>query len=230
MWPLYLVLGFLNVYAQHHNYGINITDTNMDIRVRRDVQETEGLADILHVFALFIQTNKTDREKRETQNPSKANVTTNNDWRNNYVWSKIKNHKNQRNNTSHKNPVPGNINGTRRYTSQHTIMPRYNMTGFKSGTLYPASHYNSTAYNTHILQNVKTNTGNNTGSIYTNAVLPGNGITTPAREITPVTPGKSGVHGSKKMIRACLLCTIPCPVGRHRDESGLYCFPDDAEY
>ncbi|CAB3252320.1 unnamed protein product [Arctia plantaginis] len=210
----------------------------MDIRVRRDVQEAERLTYMRHISTGSIQSDNNDgvREKREIydKKSSKANITRNNDWRNTYVWSKIKSYRNERNNTSRNiKPQSGYKNGTRRYKMQHTIMPRYNMTGFKSGTLYPGSHYNSTAYNRHILQNIKTNTGNNTGSTFTNAFVPGNGTSTPGRDIIPATPGhrnKSGVNGTKTRVNACVLCKIPCPVGRHRDESGLYCIADDMEY
>lgn len=39
MFPIYFVVGLLNIFSQHHNYGIQIKDPDFDIRVRRDIGE-----------------------------------------------------------------------------------------------------------------------------------------------------------------------------------------------
>lgn len=41
MIPIYLIIGLINVLAKTNNYGIKIDDPEMDIRVRRDLQNTD---------------------------------------------------------------------------------------------------------------------------------------------------------------------------------------------
>ncbi|KAJ8704151.1 hypothetical protein PYW07_013445 [Mythimna separata] len=60
MLPIYFVIGLLNIFSQHHNYGIKIDDPDFDVRVRRNVDDGK-----VQVFNLFNnQENNLKRVKR----------------------------------------------------------------------------------------------------------------------------------------------------------------------
>ncbi|KAJ8705838.1 hypothetical protein PYW08_012884 [Mythimna loreyi] len=61
MLPVYFVIGLLNIFSQHHNYGIKIDDPNFDVRVRRSIVE-DGKKPLINL--LNTEENNLKRDKR----------------------------------------------------------------------------------------------------------------------------------------------------------------------